>query len=378
MKIVAERPVLLRALSHVQSVVERRNTIPILANALLRAKDGLLDLTATDMEIAVVERVPASIARNGATTVPAATLFEIVRKLPEGAQIELDHPGGDAQLALRAGRFATSINCLPVEDFPVMAEGTLPHRFVLPAVQLRGLIDRTRFAISTEETRYYLNGIYLHATESDGAKVLRAVATDGHRLARVEEALPEGAGGINGAIIPRKTVLEVRKLADETTEPVEIGMSDTKIAFGFDGGRIKLVSKLIDGTFPDYERVIPKDNDKLLRVNKKQFADAVDRVAAISSERSRPVKLSLGRNLLTLSAASPEMGQASEEMAEHLSYEFGPLEIGFQARYLRDITDQIAGDDSNVEFKFADGTMPTIVRQEGDASALYVLMPMRV
>jgi DNA polymerase-3 subunit beta len=378
MKIVAERPVLLRALSHVQSVVERRNTIPILANALLRARDGALDLTATDMEIAVVERVPASIARNGATTVPAATLFEIVRKLPEGAQIELDHPGGDAQLALRAGRFATSINCLPVEDFPVMAEGTLPHRFVLPAVQLRGLIDRTRFAISTEETRYYLNGIYLHATESDGAKVLRAVATDGHRLARVEEQLPDGAGGINGAIVPRKTVLEVRKLADETTEPVEIGMSDTKIAFGFDGGRIKLVSKLIDGTFPDYERVIPKDNDKLLRVNKKQFADAVDRVAAISSERSRPVKLSLGRNLLTLSAASPEMGQASEEMADHLSYEFGPLEIGFQARYLRDITDQIAGDDSNVEFKFADGTMPTIVRQEGDASALYVLMPMRV
>jgi DNA polymerase-3 subunit beta len=378
MKIVAERPELLRALAHVQSVVERRNTIPILANVLLRAKDGALDLTATDMEIAVVERVPASIARNGATTVPAATLYEIVRKLPEGASIELDHPGGDAQLALRAGRFATSINCLPVEDFPVMAEGTLPHRFQLSALSLRTMIDRTRFAISTEETRYYLNGIYLHATESDGAKVLRAVATDGHRLARVEEKLPEGAGGIQGAIVPRKTVLEVRKLADETSEPVEIGMSETKIAFSFDGGRIKLVSKLIDGTFPDYERVIPKDNDKMLRVNKKEFADAVDRVAAISSERSRPVKLSLGRNLLTLSAASPEMGQASEEMADHLSYESGPLEIGFQARYLRDITDQIAGEDTNVEFMFADGTMPTIVRQEGDASALYVLMPMRV
>ncbi len=378
MKVVAERPILLRALAHVQSVVERRNTIPILANVLLRARDGGLELTATDMEIAVVERLPATVARSGAATVPAATLYEIVRKLPEGAQIELDHPGGDAPLSLRAGRFSTSMNCLPTEDFPVMAEGQLPHRFSVAAAALRALIDRTRFAISTEETRYYLNGIFLHETSSEGAPVLRAVATDGHRLARVEEPLPEGAEKIPGVIIPRKTVLEVRKLADETTEPVTVALSDTKIAFELDAGRIKLVSKLIDGTFPDYERVIPRDNDKLLRVNKRQFADAVERVAAISSERSRPVKMALEKNALTLSAASPEMGSASEQLNEHLSYDATPLEIGFQARYLRDITDQIAGDDSNVEFKFADGTMPTIVRQEGDASALYVLMPMRV
>jgi DNA polymerase-3 subunit beta len=378
MKITAERPVLLRALQHVQSVVERRNTIPILSNVLLRARDGGLELTATDMEIAVAERMAAAVSRSGAVTVPATTLFEIVRKLPDGAQVELDHPGGDAPLALRAGRFATVINGLPVEDFPVMAEGTLPHRFVLPAAGMRALIDRTRFAISTEETRYYLNGIFLHAAESDGTKVLRAVATDGHRLARVEEPQPEGAAGMPGVIVPRKTVLEVRKLADETTEPVTIALSDTKIAFEFDAGKIRLVSKLIDGTFPDYERVIPRDNDKLLRVNKRQFADAVDRVAAISSERSRPVKLALARNELTLSAASPEMGSASEQLNEHLSYDATPMEIGFQARYLRDITDQIAGDESNVEFKFADGTLPTVVRQEGDVSALYVLMPMRV
>ena len=378
MKVVAERPILLRALAHVQSVVERRNTIPILANVLLRTRDGALELTATDMEIAVAERLPADIKRAGATTVPAATLYEIVRKLPEGAQVELDHPGGDAPLGLRAGRFSTSMNCLPVEDFPVMAEGSLPHRFSLPALSLRAMVDRTRFAISTEETRYYLNGIYLHEATSEGARVLRAVATDGHRLARVEEPLPEGAEKIPGVIIPRKTVLEVRKLADETTEPVTIALSDTKIAFELDAGRIKLVSKLIDGTFPDYERVIPRDNDKLLRVNKREFAEAVERVAAISSERSRPVKLALEKNALTLSAASPEMGSASEQLNEHLSYDATPLEIGFQARYLRDITDQISGDDSNVEFKFADGTMPTVVRQEGDASALYVLMPMRV
>jgi DNA polymerase-3 subunit beta len=374
MKFKADRATLLRALAHVQSVVEKRNTIPILANVMISVRDGRLTLTATDMEIAVVEDVAASSSRNGACTAPAATLFEIVRKLPEGAEVELDHAGGDAQLALRSGRYSTNLVVLPTEDFPSMTAGALPHKFALSAQQLRGLIDRTRFAISTEETRYYLNGIYLHAAESDGAKVLRAVATDGHRLARVEEPLPPGAGSMPGVIIPRKTVNEVRKLLDEVSGDVEIALSDTRIQFKV--GTITLTSKLIDGTFPEYERVIPRDNDKVLRVGKKDFADAVGRVAAISSERSRPVKLSLARDLLVLSASSPEQGTATEELdGDHVKYDAGPLEIGFQARYLNDITDQIP---EQVEFRFADGSAPTVVQDAGDASALYVLMPMRV
>ncbi len=374
MKIKADRASLLKALAHVQSVVEKRNTIPILANVKIEARDVRLTLTATDMEIAVVEEVPATSLTNGACTAPAATLYEIVRKLPEGAEIQLEHAGGDAQLRLRAGRYATSLVVLPTDDFPSMTAGSLPYHFALNAQHLRGLIDRTRFAISTEETRYYLNGIYLHATESDGAKVLRAVATDGHRLARVEEPLPEGAGGMPGVIVPRKTVLELRKLLEETTGDVEVALSDTRIQFR--AGPVTLTSKLIDGTFPEYERVIPRDNDKVLRVGRKDFADAVARVAAISAERSRPVKLALQRNLLVLSAASPDQGTASEELdGERVSYDATPLEIGFQARYLNDITDQVGGD---VEFCFADGAAPTVVRDAGDASALYVLMPMRV
>jgi DNA polymerase-3 subunit beta len=374
MKFKADRATLLKALAHIQSVAEKRNTIPILANVLVAVRDGRLSFTATDMEIAIVEDVAASTSRNGATTAPAATLYEIVRKLPDGAEVEFDHPGGDAQLALRAGRFATSLVVLPIEDFPSMTAGTLPHRFHVTALALRGLIDRTRFAISTEETRYYLNGIYLHAAESDGTRVLRAVATDGHRLARVEEPLPEGAGAMPGVIIPRKTVAEVRKLLDEESGEVEVALSDTRIQFRV--GPILLTSKLIDGTFPEYERVIPRDNDKVLRVGKKDFSDAVGRVAAISSERSRPVKLSLARDLLVLSAASPDQGTATEELeSDRVKYESGPLEIGFQARYLNDITDQIAGD---VEFRFADGAAPTVVRDAADQSALYVLMPMRV
>ncbi|HEY6434506.1 MAG TPA: DNA polymerase III subunit beta [Acetobacteraceae bacterium] len=374
MKLKADRASLLKALAHVQSVVEKRNTIPILANVMLTVRDGTLTLTATDMEIAIVEDVPASASRNGSCTAPAATLYEIVRKLPENAEIELDHPGGDAQLELRAGRYDTKLVVLPTEDFPAMTAGALPHRFSLSAMQLRGLIDRTRFAISTEETRYYLNGIFLHAAESDGTRVLRTVATDGHRLARVEEPLPEGAGQMPGVIIPRKTVAELRKLLEEVSGNVELGLSDTRVQFHVES--VLLTSKLIDGTFPEYERVIPRGNDKILRVGKKDFSDAVGRVSAISTERSRPVKLSLQRDRLELSASSPEQGTATEELdSDRVKYDAGPLEIGFQARYLNDITDQIS---ESVEFCFADGSAPTIVRDAGDASALYVLMPMRV
>ena len=374
MKLKADRATLLKALAHIQSVAEKRNTIPILANVMIAVKDGQLRLTATDMEIAVVEQVAATTTRDGATTAPAGTLYEIVRKLPDGAMIELEHAGGEAQLALRAGRYATSLVALSTDDFPSMTAGTLPHRFHLSGLTLRGLIDRTKFAISTEETRYYLNGIYLHAAESDGVPVLRAVATDGHRLARVEEPLPEGAAGIPGVIVPRKTVAELRKLLDEESGDIEVGLSDTRIQFTV--GTVTLTSKLIDGTFPEYERVIPRDNDKVLRVGKKDFSDAVARVAAISSERSRPVKLSLARDLLVLSAASPEQGTATEELdGDRVTYTAGPLEIGFQARYLNDITDQIT---DKVEFLFSDGSAPTVVRDSADSAALYVLMPMRV
>ena len=374
MKLKADRATLIKALAHIQSVAEKRNTIPILANALIAVKGGKLSFTATDMEIAVVEEVPAATSRDGSTTAPAITLYEIVRKLPDGAEVELDFAGGDAQLALRAGRYATSLVTLPTDDFPSMTAGQLPHRFHLSALALRGLIDRTRFAISTEETRYYLNGIFLHAADGADGRVLRAVATDGHRLARVEEPLPEGAGSMPGVIVPRKTVAELRKLLDEASGDVECALSDTRIQFTV--GNVQLTSKLIDGTFPEYERVIPRDNDKILRVGKKDFAEAVGRVAAISNERSRPVKMSLARDLLVLSAASPEQGTATEELdGDRVKYEAGPLEIGFQARYLNDITDQIGGE---VEFLFSDGAAPTVVRDAGDSSALYVLMPMRV
>jgi len=372
MKLIIERAALLKSLGHVQNVVERRNTIPILSNVKMSAGDGKLRLNATDMDLDVVDATTAQVAEPGETTAPAHTLYEIVRKLPDGADVELDATSGDGQMVLRSGRSRFSLSCLPAGEFPVMTGGELPVNFDLAAGQLKDLIDKTRFAISTEETRYYLNGIYLHAAEQDGVPVLRAVATDGHRLASAETALPDGAESMPGIIVPRKTVQELHKLIEETEAEVRISMSDAKIQFSFDG--VVLTSKLIDGTFPDYERVIPQGNDKEMMVARKAFGDAVDRVSAISTEKSRAVKLTLDKGKLVLSASSPDSGSATDEL--ETDYAGERLEIGFNSAYLLEIMRQVVGD--NISMSLSDAASPTIIREEGDDSALYVLMPMRV
>jgi DNA polymerase-3 subunit beta len=372
MKLSLDRGVLLKSLGHVQSVVERRNTIPILSNVLIEATDGRMTLTATDLDIAVVEAVEAEIAQPGATTAPAHPLYEIVRKLPDGVQVELRLDAERGRMAIVAGRSRFTLACLPREDFPAASADEMPHRFEIEAGELARLIDKTRFAISTEETRYYLNGIYLHAADSNQVSMLRAVATDGHRLASAELPVPHGAERIPGIIIPRKTVAELRKLIDEVEGSVTIGLSETKIRFAF--GHVTLTSKLIDGTFPDYARVIPTVNDKVLEVEGKSFAEAIDRVATISTEKSRAVKLNLDRDRLIVSVTSPENGSAQEELP--VSYGAEPLEIGFNARYLLDIASQINGE--SARFLLSDAHSPTLVRDCGDDHALYVLMPMRV
>ncbi len=371
MKLTIERSALLKSLSHVQSVVERRNTIPILSNLKLEAGDGKLALNATDMDLDIIESVAAEIATPGATTAPAHTLYDIVRKLPEGAQVEMD-ADGEGQLVLSSGRSRFTLACLPTDDFPVLSGGDLGHEFTLTVAEVQALVDKTRFAISTEETRYYLNGIYLHAAERDGTEVLRAVATDGHRLASIEIPLPADAKGMPGVIVPRKTVGELRKLVDETTSDITVGLSDAKIRFSFDD--TVMTSKLIDGTFPDYQRVIPEGNDKQMDVETKSFADAVDRVSAISSEKSRAVKLNLSNGSLVLSASSPEDGSATEEL--EADYQGEAVEIGFNAAYLLDIIRQVEGDTTRL--LLSDAASPTILSEVEDTGALYVLMPMRV
>src|SRR6201996_994119 len=371
MKINVERGAFLKALNHVQSVVERRNTIPILSNVLIEAAKGELKLTATDLDIEIVEALPADVLRNGSATAPAHMLYDIVRKLPDGAQVQaelLSSEGG--RLAVSAGSSRFELSCLPREDFPQMAAGALPHKFRLAADDLKRIIGKTRFAISTEETRYYLNGIYLHAAKD--AKVMRAVATDGHRLARYELELPDGAADMPGVIVPRKTVGELRKLLDDADGAIDVSLSDTKVQFGFNG--VELTSKLIDGNFPPYERVIPSGNDKSLALEAKEFAQSVDRVSTISADKTRAVKLNLAKDKVTLSVVNPESGTATEDVGA--TYTAGALEIGFNARYLLDITSQIQG--KEVRFLLSDAGSPAIIEDAEDARTLYVLMPLRV
>jgi DNA polymerase III subunit beta len=353
-------------------VVERRNTIPILANVLLRADRSNLSLKATDLDVEVTDTIAAEVGPGGSTTVPAHMLFDIVRKLPDGAQIVLESSGDRAALTIRAGRSRFTLQTLPESDFPDLAPGEMTHKFAVKAADLKRLIDKTQFAISTEETRYYLNGIYLHVAGSGKAQTLRAVATDGHRLAQVELELPGGAAGMPGIIVPRKTVGEVQRLLEDNEAEVAIELSAGKIRFTV--GAVVLTSKLIDGTFPDYGRVIPANNDKELVVDKKEFEAAVDRVSTVSSERGRAVKLSITGGKLLLSVTNPDSGSANEEL--EVEYEADPLDIGFNSRYLLDIAAQI--DSEAAVLKLADPGSPTLIQDKEPHGTLYVLMPMRV
>lgn len=372
MKFTIERSVLLKTLSHMQSVVEKRNTIPVLSNVRIEAMGDGINFKATDMDTEITEIVDAKVSQVGATTAPAHMLYDITRKLSDGSEVEISFPNDKGQLTISSGRSKFSLSCIGVEDFPVISGDKLPVEFSMSKEELKDVIDRTKFAVSTEETRYYLNGIYMHAKNDGDVKVLRVVATDGHRLACVESPLPKGAENMNGVIIPRKTVNEIRKLFDDTSvENVQISLSENKIRFSMDD--VALTSKLIDGTYPDYERVIPTDNDKEIELNVKELASAVDRVSVVA-ERTRAIKLLTSKNKVVITTSSPDLGSATEEVEAR--YDSGNFEIGYNFRYLLDILAEVKGE--NVKISFTDGSSPSVIHDSSDSSAIYVLMPMRV
>ena len=368
MKLTIDRAMLIKPLGHVQSVVERRNTIPVLSNVVLKADDAQLTLTATDMDMDIVESVAAAVMEPGMVTVPAQLLYEIVRKLPEGAEVEIQ-AGDDGQAKISAGRSSFNLPTLPVDDFPAINTAPMACEFTLAAAELKALMENTRFAVSTEETRYYLNGIYLHL--ADG-QMLRAVSTDGHRLARSQMEMPANAEMMPSVIVPRKAVGEMSKLIDEFEGDIKIGLSDSRARFSF--GNIEVTTKLIDGTFPDYQRVIPTENNHIMQVSVGAFKDSVDRVSTISAEKTRSVKMRLSSSALTLSATSADTASAIETL--EVDYSGAEIEIGFNARYLLDIANQIDGD--MMEFALSDAAAPTVIRAPGDDANLFVLMPMRV
>ncbi|MCU0830907.1 MAG: DNA polymerase III subunit beta [Rhizobiaceae bacterium] len=372
MRVTLERSNLLKSLSHVYRVVERKNTIAILSNVLLSASGSALTLKATDLDLEVTETAPAMVEQAGETTVPAHLLHDIVRKLHDGAEVMLSLGDDGRILNVIAGKASFQLQCLPKSEFPELSAGSFSHVFRLPAEKLKALINRTQFAISNEETRYYLNGIYMHTVTVGGALMLRAVATDGHRLARAEIEAPNGAEQMPGIIIPRKTVGEVQKLLEDGDAVATLEISDTKIRLT--QGSVVLTSKLIDGTFPDYQRVIPTGNDRRLMVDRDDFQRAVDRVSTVSSERGRAVKLAIADGQVVLNVNNPGSGSATEELPA--DYDSDAMEIGFNAKYLLDIAGQVTGD--NIRFMLADAASPTLIEDGADQGVLYVLMPMRV
>lgn len=370
MKLVIERNLLLKALAHTQSIVERRQTIPVLANVLIEATGSSVLLKATDSEIEIQENISANILEQGAVTAPAHKLYDIVNKLPDGCELTLSLNEENRVLSLVAGRAKFSLPTLPAEDFPTLQQAELPYHFELASSELLYLLNKTSFAISLEETRYNLNGIYLHAKEGE-TPLLAAVATDGHRLALSSVSLPVGATGMPGVIIPRKTIAEITKLAGESENNLDISLSNNQICFRL--GSVILLSRLIDGTYPDYEKVIPNANDKVLLVDADNFAKVVSRVSVIQ-EKSRGIKLSLQTNVLTVFIDVTDEGAAEDEL--EVSYENEAFEIGFNFRYLLDILSQLKGVTARLVLK--DSSSPIIVEDSAQSGALFVLMPMRV
>lgn len=366
MKLIIERSALTAALGRAARIVERRNTIPVCSNVLLRAQDDRLTLKATDLDLDIVEAVAAQVLVPGEITAPAHMLSDIVRKLADGAQVtlELSERG---TLAVKSGRSRFQLQTIPASDFPDIAAGEMAARFDIDAKVLKRLFDKAAFAISTEETRYYLNGIFLHAVDGQ----LRAVATDGHRLARITAPAPDGAAGMPAILVPRKTVGEVAKLLADATGSCQVEASSAKVRVTI--GRVILTSKLIDGQFPDYERVIP-DNPRTLTVDKAEVAAAADRVSTVATERGRAVKLSASTGALVLSSINPDAGEALDEL--DVSYDDADMEIGFNSKYLAEILSHCDGD--TVEMRLAEPGSPTLFRGGGVEDATFVLMPMRV
>ena len=372
MKISVERSDLLRSMSRAQAIVERRTTIPILSNVLIEAREDRLTLRATDLDIELLDSIKAVVEKEGAVTVGAHTFYEILRKLPDGSRVLIDLDPLNQKINVKAGRSTFSLTTISVDDFPLMASSEYDFSFSIKVEELKRLFEKVKFAMSMEETRFYLNGVFFHEFIDQETKLIRTVATDGHRLAKIDSPLPDNASGMPGLIVPRKTVSELRMIYETTEDTVNISVSETKIRFS--NSTLSLTSKVVDGSFPDYDRVIPKNNIKKLVIDASEFAKSVDRVATISSERARAVILSLSKEKLILSVNAPETGLAIEEIP--VSYEGEEIEIGFNAKYLQEISNQV--ESGEAIFLFNDVGDPALMKDNNDDTAVYVVMPMRV
>ena len=366
---------LLKALSHIHGIVEVRHTLPILSNIILEAKDDKLILSSTNLDIYCSDKIKAEVLQSGEVSVSAVTFFEIIKRLPSGSEVLMIMDEGENEIRLTCGRSKFNLSTLKTDDFPIISDSDLSTNFVLSADELIRIIDKTKFAVSNEETRYYLNGIFLHKAERNSIQFLRAVATDGHRLAQYDIPLPQGAEDITGIIIPKKTIYELRKVLDDANGDVSVSLNENKIKFSFND--LKVVSKVIDGTFPDYTKVIPQKNDKNFKTNNSDLKNAIDRVSAVAANeesKSKAIKFCIENNSLSLSVESQSKGSANEMI--DVNYSGDKVDIGFNSKYIIDICNEVDGDE--ISISLSDSISPAIILDKTDENLFFVLMPMRI
>ena len=371
MKISLEKNIIFKSLSHVQSIVEKRNAIPVLSNILIEAKENSLVLSATDMDISITDTINCNVIEEGSITVSAHTLYDIIRKLPDGNEVEFISNDGK-MFSIRSGKSRFSLSCLPKKDFPIIEIGDLNLELSIDSQIFLKLIEKTRFAISNEETRYFLNGIYLHKRSEGEKNCLSLVATDGHRLAKIDFNLSGDIPDIPGVIIPRKTIQEISKLLADYTGSIKINIDPNKIIFFI--GKSVIISKLIDGNFPDYQRVIPTNNNNILIVNRNEFCMAVDRVSTITNEKSPAIKFKLLKDIMNMTSEDSENGLATEDIVT--KYSDSEIEVGFNAKYILEMVNNL--EDENISLRFNDASSPVIATEESNPDLIYVLMPLRV
>ena len=360
-----------KTLSHLQGIVDKKNSLPILSNILIEAKDNQLILSSTDMDISIIEKIDCDILESGSTTINSQILYDIVRKIDENSEIEIISNDGKL-LTLRADGSRFSLACLPKEDYPIIDQNKSGVNIKLNSKILFKLIDKTKFAISNEETRYFLNGLYFNITKENNRSIVTLVGTDGHRLAKFSHNINDNIDQISGVIIPKKTIYELSKLLSEIDQNIEISISSNKIIFNI--GEITFISKLIDGSFPDYKRVIPKDNSNILKINRELLLSAVDRVSTIANEKTPAIKFKLLNNILNLNTVNNESSTASEDLK--INYDGDEIEIGFNSKYIMDIVNNL--EDEEITINLKDNSSPIIALEKSNTNLVYVLMPMRV
>ena len=371
MQFVVKRDILLKSLNFVQGIVEKKNTLPILSNVLLQLKDKKLSIVATDLDIIFYDEISdVKVITEGSTTTSAAVLYDILRKISLNSELNFDLKS-ENKLSLKSDNSDFNLLCLPTDNFPTFSDEFDDQEIPLNNSKFLKLLNKTRISISNDDTRHYLNGVYFHITEDHGRNFLTGVATDSHRLSSSSLEI-DTVNDFKSLILPRKTVYQLCSLLSEISEKLIMQVGENKIKFKI--GNMKLISKVIDGKFPDYKKVVPTSNDKSLIVASKEFINSIERVTSVSLDRKEGVKLIINKENIQLSVNSANSGEGNEKIKAQFNSD--SLNISFNSKYLIDIASEV--EDKNLKMNFKDSISPVLIEDFSDKNSYYVIMPMKI